>query len=101
MKESDVCSSKCLHCPIALFSRKSCTTVSKQPIKHEAKSDDDTDDGDIDIDDDTGDDNDDVGESPIDLAWPDGVPAAKQPSICNCHRHANYISLSTLILSPM
>ena len=79
MKESDVCSSKCLHCPIALFSRKSCTFVSKQPIKHTAKSDDDTDGGDIDagddtdcgaIDagDDTGDDNDDVGESPIDLA---------------------------------
>ena len=40
----------------------------KQPIKHEAGSDDDTDDGDIDDDDDTGDDNDDVGESPIDLA---------------------------------
>ena len=37
-------------------------------IKHKARSDDDTDGGDIDADDDTGDDNDDVGESPIDLA---------------------------------
>ena len=68
MKESDVFSSKGLHCPIALFSRKSCTTVSKQPIKHKASSEDDTDGGDIDDDDDTDDDNDDVGESPIDLA---------------------------------
>ena len=72
--------------------------VWKEPIKHEAKSDGDTDDGDIDDDDDTGDDNDDVGESPIDLAWPDGVPAAKQPSICNCHRHANYISLRVRVI---
>ena len=54
--------------PSLFFSQKSCTTVSKESIKHKTRSDEDTDSGDIDADNDTGDDNDDVGESPIDLA---------------------------------
>ena len=51
----------------------------------------DGDDDDEDEDDDDGDDDDDDDDdSSIDLAWPDLVLAAKQSSICNCHRHANY-----------